>query len=53
MSKMTTRLDKQSIVEQFKSKHDAEQKSKLPTEIVELPSGVKYMKNLIPYVAAK
>ena len=39
MSKMTTRLDKQSIVDQAKSRYDTEQKSKLPTEIVELPSG--------------
>ena len=40
-NKMTTRLDKQSIIDQAKSRYDAEQKSKLPTEIVELPSGGK------------
>jgi len=53
MSKMTTRLDKQSIVEQFKSKHDAEQKSKLPTEIVELPSGGKVYEKSNPLCSGK
>jgi hypothetical protein len=38
MSKITTRLDKNSIIEQAKQRYETEQKSKLPTEIVSLPS---------------
>jgi len=46
MSKMTTRIDKQSIIDQAKSRYDTEQKSKLPTEIIELPSkGKVYAKS--------
>jgi len=46
MSKITTRIDKQSIIDQAKSRYDNEQKSKLPTEIIELPSkGKVYAKS--------
>lgn len=38
MSKISTRLDKNSIVEQAKQRYENEQKNQLPTEIISLPS---------------
>ena len=39
MSKMTTRIDKDTIIQKAKQRYEDEQQSKLPTEIVKLPSG--------------
>jgi|TARA_B100000035_G_scaffold295601_1_gene286830 hypothetical protein len=52
-NKMTTRIDKQSIIDQAKSRYDNEQKSKLPTEIVDLPSGGKVYAKSNPLSSGK
>jgi hypothetical protein len=39
MSKMTTRIDKDTIIQKAKQRYENEQQNKLPTEIVKLPSG--------------
>lgn len=41
MSKMTHRIDKDSIIQQARKRYDTEQQNLLPTEIVKLPSGGK------------